>query len=115
MRPTIVLTAALTAGLLLGVENDALAQASGTNLGTPQTQLMPSGGVDRGPGAPTSAAQSSSMPPGRGAPAPGSATPSRSGDATGGSNLAPGGAIRPGSKPGGEGTGGNTGGSGSGG
>lgn len=119
MRRTLLCTSVLGAALLLGVQGHAadlvLAQASGTNLGTPQTQPMPGGGVNTGPGAATSALPGSTMVPGRGAPAPGSADPARSGDATSGSNVAPGGAIRPGSKPGGEGTGGNTGGSGGGG
>jgi hypothetical protein len=107
MRNNIVVLAALSLGLSLAANGHVAAQTSGTNLGTPQTQPMPGGGVDRGPGAPTSAL-SDRVDPGLGAPAPGSATPSATGDATSGSNVAPSGAIRPGSKPGGDGTGGNS-------
>ena len=103
----------------------------------PGTLPEPGGGVSAGPGAPSSATQldrttvpvgpavrsgntvtvplaTAPTDPGRGAPAPGSATPSPLGSSTGGSSITSGGAIRPGSTPGGEGTGGNTGGSGSG-
>ena len=122
MRQTLLLTTALSAVLLLGGARSevcsgqqadqgrdiVLAQASGTNLGTPQTQPRPGGGVDAGPGAPTPAAPGAlgDRAEGRGAPPPGSATPTPSGDATTGSNVAPSGAIRPGSQPEAGGTGG---------
>src|SRR5690348_10204971 len=122
MRHTYLLTTALGAVLFLGggpahadcLDHQAgdhsrltLAQASGTNLGTPQMQPRPGGGVDAGPGAPTPAlrgAPGSSLAEPRGAPSPGAGTAAPGGDATTGSNLAPSGAIRPGSQPEGGGT-----------
>ena len=120
-----------TAALLTALAGPAFAQAtrdSRTDVPTlpsanqPGTLPQAGGGVSAGPGAPTSATQLdpttvpvSPTDPGRGAPAPGSATPSPLGAGTSGSNITSGGAIRPGSAPGGEGTGGNTGSSGGGG
>lgn len=111
MRYKFIAATALGLGLLIAAQDNAQAQASGTNLGTPQTQPMPGGGVDRGPGAPTNALNDIPQA-GRGAPSPGTAAPTPNGSSTGGSNLAPSGAVRPGSTPGGTGTGGNSGGSG---
>lgn len=108
MRHTLLLTAALGTILLLGsgasrADDLILAQASGTNLGTPQTQPQPGGGVSAGPGAPTSASPSAGPTAGRGAPSPGSGTATPGGDASS-STLTPGGAIRPGTaSPGGTG------------
>jgi hypothetical protein len=108
VRRPFALAAAVGMTLLLGgtaaLAGDLVfAQAAGTNLGTPQTQPQPGGGVSSGGGAPTSAAPSGGTPSGRGAPAAGSAAPTRGGDASN-STLTPGGAIRPGTTaPGGTG------------
>lgn len=108
VRRSFALAAAVGMTLLLGANAShagdvILAQAAGTNLGTPQTQPQPGGGVSSGVGAPTSAAPSAGAPSGRGAPAAGSGAPTRGGDASN-STLTPGGAIRPGTTaPGGTG------------
>jgi hypothetical protein len=108
MRRPFALAAAVGMTLLLGgttahASDMVLAQAAGTNFGTPQTQPQPGGGVSSGVGAPTSAAPSGGTPAGRGAPAAGSSASTRGGDASN-STLTPGGAIRPGTTaPGGTG------------
>lgn len=90
--------AALACGIALG---SAQAQVPGTNLGTPQTQPQPGGGVSSGPGAPTSATRGvagSDMVAPRGAPPAGGGAPMPGGDTgTGAPSLTPGGAIQPGS------------------
>jgi hypothetical protein len=130
MRRKMLLAA--TCGAILSSGGLALAQVPGTNLGTPQTQPQPGGGVSAGPGAPTSALESAgtrrrqaerraprrqgaaenrgmqparggSLAENRGPPPPGGA-----GAVTGGApssgQLAPSGAIRPGTaSPGGTG------------
>ena len=96
MRRT-MLAAVISFGAAVGV---AQAQVPGTNLGTPQTQPQPGGGVAAGPGAPTSATQAApgnSMDPSRGAPPAGGGTAAPGGDtSTGSPTLTPGGAITPG-------------------
>ena len=94
MRNAIIATALVG---LLG-SGAAMAQTAGTGMPGPNargTQNQPGGGVNTGPGAPTSATQGVG-PGGRGAPPAGSASPSGLGSGTGGSALTPGGAIRPG-------------------
>lgn len=110
MAYRVLLGAALGAAVLLSsaaprAAEVVLAQAAGTNLGTPQTQPQPGGGVSAGVGAPTSASPSGGTPPGRGAPEAGSGVAAPGGD-TSSSTLTPGGAIRPGTaSPGGTGGG----------
>jgi hypothetical protein len=97
------LLAIIGLGLALGTAN---AQVPGTNLGTPQTQPQPGGGVASGPGAPTPAnpgATGSSTVAPRGAPPAGGGAAVPGGDPSS-STVAPSGAIRPGS-PGTDGTG----------
>ena len=94
----IILVAIFGLGAAIG---SAQAQVPGTNLGTPQTQPQPGGGVAAGPGAPTSAdrmAPGTSMDQSRGAPPAGSGTATRGSDTgTNSPTLTPGGAITPGS------------------
>ena len=86
------MAAMLTAGLAVAQTSPSQPMPGPNARGTlPQ----PGGGVNAGPGAPTSAADSA-MPGGRGAPPAGSSSPSGLGSGTGGSALTPGGAIRPG-------------------
>jgi len=116
MQKSLVLTATLGAVLLFSsgasrASDVVLAQASGTNLGTPQSQPQPGGGVDRGVGAPTSASpalpgRDNSPVERRGPPAPGSGSASPGGDGSSSGTLTPGGAIRPGAAGTGSGTGG---------
>ena len=138
MRRPLPLTAAFGAALLLSTSAGvALAQAPGTNLGTPMTQPQPGGSVATGAGAPTSALPSAEGPvqgrgapvggaptaalpaapgsaaavdaatQGRGPPPPGTATPAPQGTAAGSSQLGPTGAITPGAQGGAAGTGGS--------
>lgn len=108
VRKSSLLSAAFGAMLTLG--GGAFAQVPGTNLGTPQSQPQPGGGVAVGSGAPTSASPNVAPAPsdagasmtGRGPPAAGGGSSTMGGD--GNANLTPGGAIRPGtSSPGGTG------------
>jgi hypothetical protein len=96
MRRT-MLVAVSVLGAAIGA---AQAQVPGTNLGTPQTQPQPGGGVAVGPGAPTSAtrmAPGNSVDQSRGAPPAGSGTAViGGGTGTGSPTLTPGGAITPG-------------------
>ena len=107
-------TAACFAGPADQNSGTVLAQAQGTNPGTPMTQPQPGGGVATGPGAPTSAlpaapgsAPTGAATQGRGPPQPGSATPPPQGSVTGSSQLGPTGAIVPGAQGGEPGTGGS--------
>lgn len=107
VRKSLLMSAAFGAMLMIG--GGTFAQVPGTNLGTPQSQPQPGGGVATGPGAPTSATRSVTPMPsdagssvGRGPPAAGGGTATMGSD--GNANLTPGGAIRPGtSSPGGTG------------
>ena len=117
MRKSVTTLAALAAVLSFGVagaetlspsQNIILAQAPAPGANAPGTLPIPGGGVVRGPGAPDSAG--TGVPPsGRGAPPAGMTNPPGLGAGTGGSNLTPGGEIRPGSPSQGGGTGGSTG------
>ena len=122
MPRTLLLTTAAGAVLLLGIMPSVagqpdrgpgviLAQAPGTNLGTPPMQPAPGGSVAAGPGAPTSAATAVPSPGapdvGRGPPPPGSASPLPGGSVTGSSQLGPTGAVIPGAEGAGGGTGGS--------
>ena len=93
----IMLVAVSGLGAALGA---AQAQVPNTNLGTPQTQPQPGGGVAAGPGAPTSATQAapaSGMDQSRGAPPAGGGSAATGGNTgTGSPSLTPGGAITPG-------------------
>lgn len=93
-----MLVAVIGLGTAIGA---AQAQVPGTNLGTPQTQPQPGGGVAAGPGAPTSAdrmAPGNSMDPSRGAPPAGGGAATTGGNTgTNSPSLTPGGAITPGS------------------
>jgi hypothetical protein len=109
---------AATCGAILSSGGLALAQVPGTNLGTRQTQPQPGGGVSAGPGAPTSALESAGTrrrqaerraprrqgaAENRGPLPPGGAGAVTGGDPSSG-QLAPNGAIRPGTaSPGGTG------------
>lgn len=103
MRHKLLVAAVM--GTMLLPAGPSIAQVPGTNLGTPQTQPQPGGGVAAGPGALTSAAPlapGSSRVEDRGAPPAGAGAATPGGPGT--SNQAPSGAIRPGtSSPGGTG------------
>jgi hypothetical protein len=106
MRRIAIVTAALAGLAMVGAAGVQAQTATTSPNAVPNargTLPQPGGGVTAGTGAPTSA-EPGVMPSGRGAPPAGASSPRGLGSGTGGSPLTPGGAIRPGSGPGGGGT-----------